>query len=115
MRLMSPQSESLQVEIEEVEISGLARMLTTLSTGVPNQTLRFIGRVGGETLYRSGSFSSNHMFDPMNPDEAYAPRMAETLAKLRHEIEADGWVETAQGEQSWALTFARPEGGSNGG
>ncbi|MBH0023033.1 hypothetical protein [Salinibacterium sp. SWN248] len=105
---MSPQRELLQVEIEKVEISGLARMLTTFTTGVPNQTLRFIGRVGDEARYTSGPFSSNHMFDPMNPDEAYAPRMAEILAELRHEIEADGWVETAQGEQSWALTFGRP-------
>ncbi|QAV70439.1 hypothetical protein ESZ53_08285 [Salinibacterium sp. UTAS2018] len=106
---MSPQRELLQVEIEEVEISGVVRMLNMLNTGILNQTLRFVGRVGGETRFKSGSFSSSHMFDPMNPDEAYAPRMAETLAKLRHEIEEDGWVETAKGEQSWALTFARAE------
>jgi uncharacterized protein (DUF2249 family) len=35
--------------------------------------------------------------------------MTEHLAKIRHDIEADGWVETAQGDQSWAVTFTRPE------
>ncbi|QYH35144.1 hypothetical protein [Salinibacterium sp. M195] len=107
---MNAQRELLRIEIEQVEVAKLARMLTSLTTGVPNQTLRFVGQVGGETRYESGTFSSNHMFDPMNPDEGYAPRMAEHLAKIRQEIEADGWVETSQGDQSWALTFVRPEG-----
>jgi len=105
---MNTHSEPLQIEIEEVDVSKLGRTLVSLNIGVPNQTLRFVGRVGGETLYRSGSFSSNHPVDPMNLDEAYAPRMAQNLAKLREEIEADGWVETAQGSQSWALTFVQP-------
>jgi len=110
MRRMDPQRELLRIEVEEVEISKLARMLTSLTTGVFNQTLRFVGKVDGETRYESGTFSSNRMFDSMNPDEAYAPRMTEHLAKIRHDIEADGWVETAQGDQSWAVTFMRPEG-----
>ncbi|RLQ83335.1 hypothetical protein [Salinibacterium amurskyense] len=106
---MNAQRELLRIEIEDVEISKLARLLTSYTTGVFNQTLRFVAKVGGDTRYESGTFSSNHMFDPMNPDEAYAPRMVENLAKLREEIEADGWVVTEQGAQSWALTFARPE------
>jgi len=109
MGFMNTQPEMLRIEIEELEVARLARMLTSLTTGVPNQTLRFVGRVDGETRYTSGSFSSNHMFDPMNPDVAYAPRMTENLAKIREEIEADGWVETAQGAQSWALAFVRPD------
>ncbi|MGV8911714.1 MAG: hypothetical protein ACOH14_03780 [Rhodoglobus sp.] len=107
---MNAQRELLRIEVEEVEISKLARMLTSLTTGVFNQTLRFVGKVDGENRYESGTFSSNRMFDSMNPDEAVAPRMLENLAKLRQEIEADGWFETAQGAQSWALTFALPEG-----
>ncbi|MGJ8720626.1 MAG: hypothetical protein ACSHW9_02165 [Salinibacterium amurskyense] len=106
---MNAERELLRIEVEDVEISKLARLLTSYTTGVFNQTLRFVGKVDGDTRYESGTFSSNHMFDPANPDEAYAPRMAETLAKLREEIEADGWVLTEQGDQSWALTFARPE------
>lgn len=109
MGLMNAQRELLRIEVEDVEISKLARLLTSYTTGVFNQTLRFVGKVDGETRYESGTFSSNRMFDSMNPDEAYAPRMAEHLAKIRHDIEADGWVVTEQGTQSWALTFARPE------
>jgi len=109
MGRMNAQRELLRIEVENVEISKLARLLTSYTTGVFNQTLRFVGKVDGDTRYESGTFSSNHMFDPMNPDEAYAPRMAENLAKLREEIETDGWVVTEQGTQSWALTFARPE------
>ncbi|MBH0109935.1 hypothetical protein I6E52_07240 [Salinibacterium sp. NG253] len=109
---MNAQRELLRIEVEDVEISKLARLLTSYTTGVFNRTLRFVGKVDGDTRYESGTFSSNHMFDPMNPDEAYAPRMAEHLAKIRHDIEADGWVETEQGAQSWALTFARPAGAS---
>lgn len=109
MGRMNAQRELLRIEVEDVEISKLARLLTSYTTGVFNQTLRFVGKVGGDTRYESGTFSSNHMFDSMNPEEAYAPRMAETLAKLRGEIEADGWVVTERGAQSWALTFARPE------
>lgn len=109
MRLMNAQRKLLRIEVEEVEISKLARIFTSYTTGVFNQTLRFVGKVDGETRYESGTFSSNRMFDSMNPDEACAPRMAENLAKLREEIEADGWVVTEQGSQSWAFTFARPE------
>ena len=109
MGRMNAQRELLRIEVEDVEISKLARLLTSYTTGVFNRTLRFVGKVDGETRYESGTFSSNHMFAPMNPEEAYAPRMAENLAKLREEIEADGWVVTEQGDQLWALTFARPE------
>jgi hypothetical protein len=76
---MGTDGNTLEIEIERVKVSWLAGVLMTLTSGVQSLTLRLVGRVDGEIRYRSGSFSSTHMFTPTDLDVAYAPRMTENL------------------------------------
>ena len=108
---MRTKLDTLQIDLEDVGgTSWWARLITTLASQYGSTTQRFVGRVGGERRYTGPTFVVPGTIGRLPPEDAWAPDMAQSLAALRQEIAADGWVELGRGSEPWAYRYERRPG-----
>ncbi len=80
------------------------------------QQWHFVGLLGDEVRYHSGTFSAPYglgyltLGRTMLPRNEWAPGMNEALRGLRAEIAGDGWVADGRGDQAWQDHYRRPGG-----
>jgi hypothetical protein len=103
------ESGSLRIELQDAGSGAWwARVLYVLTSQFGQAQLRFIGRTDdGRTLYRGETFPSPPM-GAGSPQEAWAPGLEASLAKLKAEVAGDGWVEARKGPRPWDLVYVRP-------
>ncbi|MEU5842645.1 hypothetical protein [Rhodococcus sp. NPDC047139] len=106
---MSDDTETLQVELEEVGARHWwAALLATLSSQSGNAYMRFVGVVDGEPRYSGPTFPVPRGWGTDPPREKWAPGLGESLAELERQIESDGWKQVDHGSERWELTYRRP-------
>jgi hypothetical protein len=106
---MLTEGGSLRIELQDAGSQAWwARVLYLLASQNGQTQLRFVGTADdGRTLYRGETFPS----PPMGagaPEEAWAPGLEASLAKLKAEVTGDGWVEAWKGPKPWDLAYVRP-------
>jgi hypothetical protein len=108
---MRTKLDTLQIDLEDVGgTSWWASLTTTLASQYGSTTRRFVGRVDGERRYTGPTFVVPGTVGRLPPEDAWAPDMAQSLAELRREIAADGWVDVGRGSEPWAYRYAHRPG-----
>jgi len=111
---MRTKLDTLRIDLEDVGgTSWWARLITTLASQYGSTTQRFVGRVDGERRYTGPTFVAPGTIGRLPPEDAWAPDMAHSLAELRREIAADGWVEVGRGSEPWAYRYERRPGATS--
>jgi hypothetical protein len=106
---MKPGGEKLTVALEDVGgTSWWASILVTLGSQYGSNLQRFVGRVNGETRYKSSTFPSARSVTPVAPQEDWAPGMTAALAELKQDLARDGWVQVSGGPDPESLVFEHP-------
>ncbi|HKU11811.1 hypothetical protein [Sinomonas sp.] len=100
---------SLRIELQDAgSETWWARVFYLLASQNGQTQLRFIGTADdGRTLYRGETFPSPPL-GARAPEEAWAPGLEASLAKLKAEVTGDGWIEAWKGPKPWDLVYVRP-------
>jgi hypothetical protein len=105
---MRPAAEQLTVALEDIGgTSWWASILATLGSQYGSTQQRFVGKVQGETRYKSSTFPAARSFTPSSPHEEWAPGMSAALAELKQDLARDGWVQVAGGADPKSLLYER--------
>lgn len=113
---VQPTSDILEIELEDVAgTSWVNSILTTLSSQYGSATYRFVGVAHSQDprwpAYRvnGGTFVAPRAFkEDLDPQEAWAPGLTESLQELRRELVDSGWILTGHGTKPWSDRYMRP-------
>jgi hypothetical protein len=111
-----PESDTLQIELEDVgDTSWANSLLTTLAAQHGSATYRFVGVASSADsrwpTYRitGGCFVSPRSFkDDLPPQEQWAPGVKTSLKVLRGQLVDEGWLISGHGDAPWSDRYTRP-------